>query len=282
MRQMAPLPGFALVLGGGAARGGIHIGVLRALAERGLEPSLVVGTSIGALVGASYCRPGPPHEALDRLERVARDLGRRFARLPLPARMAAVWSLFSLPRRRRLLEQGLGLEGLRFGDLRTPLRVTATALLPPGRTVLGDDPELPVVAGVLASTALPSHGPFLHGGRPFLDGGITGNLPALVATERGARLVLAVNVGFLFKWRKGPGALRPWLALDAFARWLMRKEIQACRRRGAKVIELKPPSGQTESILAFEKLDKFAEEGYKATLNILPAFTGALLDPDSR
>ena len=43
-----------LALGGGAARGWAHLGIIRTLAEQGINPSIVCGTSIGALVGASY------------------------------------------------------------------------------------------------------------------------------------------------------------------------------------------------------------------------------------
>ncbi len=61
-----------LALGGGAARGWAHIGVVRALAEAGIKPDIIVGTSIGAVVGA--CHAGGH---LDSLEEFARSLTRR-------------------------------------------------------------------------------------------------------------------------------------------------------------------------------------------------------------
>ncbi len=63
---------FAIALGGGAARGWAHIGVMRALEEAGLRPSIVVGTSIGAIVGGHYSAG-----RLDELESFARSLTRR-------------------------------------------------------------------------------------------------------------------------------------------------------------------------------------------------------------
>ena len=63
---------FALALGGGAARGWAHIGILHGLAEAGLEPEIVVGTSIGAIVGGHYAAG-----RLDVLEDFARELTRR-------------------------------------------------------------------------------------------------------------------------------------------------------------------------------------------------------------
>ncbi|MDO9064600.1 MAG: patatin-like phospholipase family protein, partial [Sulfuricella sp.] len=62
-------PKIGLALGGGSARGWAHIGVIRALAEAGIVPDLVCGTSIGALVGAAYVDGD-----LDRLEQWAKSL----------------------------------------------------------------------------------------------------------------------------------------------------------------------------------------------------------------
>src|ERR1700686_4280309 len=63
----------ALVLGGGGLKGFAHIGVFRALEELGIEPTVVAGTSIGALIGAAYARGMPLPEMVDR----ARALKRR-------------------------------------------------------------------------------------------------------------------------------------------------------------------------------------------------------------
>src|SRR4029077_7031991 len=64
--------GISLALGGGAARGWAHIGVLRALDEAGIEISMIAGTSIGALVGGCYLAG-----KLDQLEEFARSLTKR-------------------------------------------------------------------------------------------------------------------------------------------------------------------------------------------------------------
>src|SRR3979409_2183861 len=63
----------ALVLGGGGLKGFAHIGVFRALKELGIEPTVVAGTSIGALIGAAYARGMEVPEMIDR----ARALKRR-------------------------------------------------------------------------------------------------------------------------------------------------------------------------------------------------------------
>ncbi|MGH7363502.1 MAG: patatin-like phospholipase family protein, partial [Candidatus Methylomirabilales bacterium] len=107
-------PRWGLILGGGAARGAAHLGVLAALCEAGLTPDLVVGVSIGAIVGAVYCQSGPA--ALPLLRVVARSIAPEGRRLLAPAR------------RRAVLEEDLGLRGVTFERLPLPLRVTATAL----------------------------------------------------------------------------------------------------------------------------------------------------------
>ena len=75
--------GIALALGGGAARGWAHIGVLRALDEAGIEVAMIAGTSIGALVGGCYLAG-----KLDQLEEFARSLTKRrmFGLLDLQSR----------------------------------------------------------------------------------------------------------------------------------------------------------------------------------------------------
>src|SRR5689334_185362 len=71
-KKTPPRPSIALALGGGIARGFAHIGVLRALAKHGIEPDIVVGTSVGSVVGACYA-----HGRLQEFEDWARGLTTR-------------------------------------------------------------------------------------------------------------------------------------------------------------------------------------------------------------
>ncbi|MDH7499605.1 MAG: patatin-like phospholipase family protein, partial [candidate division NC10 bacterium] len=143
----------SLVLGGGAARGAAHLGVFQALEEMELRPELVVGVSIGAWVGAAFCA-FPFQEAMERLEgtlrRIRSELGEENG-LPLFFR---VRRLFSLSRKRAVLEGDLGLAGLRFSDLHTPFYVTTVALPECKRVVIGgrDESSL-LIDPVLASSA---------------------------------------------------------------------------------------------------------------------------------
>ncbi|MFN3477597.1 MAG: patatin-like phospholipase family protein [Candidatus Methylomirabilales bacterium] len=171
------MPPFAVILGGGAARGAAHIGVLRALTEAGLQPDLIVGVSVGAIVGAAYCREADPQKALDRLSLLAQRLQGETARLPPFQRFQRALQLLSYENRRRILEEDLALRGLFFSHLHTPFLVTATRLFPLRREVLGTSQEESVVEAVLASSALPSHFPIRVDGRFYVDGGLTGDPP---------------------------------------------------------------------------------------------------------
>ena len=256
---------WALVLGGGAARGAAHLGILVALGEAGLTPDLVVGVSIGAIVGAVYCQDGPA--ALPRLRAAARGLAREGRRLPGAAR------------RRALIEEGLGLRGVTFESLPLPLRVTATALPTLRRAVFGDPPAPPLVEALLASSALPLHPPVYLRGTPHYDGGLTGNLPARVAIERGCPILLCVPLGVVFRRETGWRRLLPWKAVDAVGWAMMRREVSACRAAGAIVLEAYSPAIEEESVLGFDCLDKLEEEGYKAASRVVPSLRSLLAAP---
>jgi predicted acylesterase/phospholipase RssA len=123
---------------------------------------------------------------------------------------------------------------------------------------------------------MPSRLPVRCEGKFLLDGALAGNLPALTALEHGADVIVTVNLGFLFKRRRDLRRFLPWRVVDWLGNAQMHREVEACRRRGAVVIEVGPRPMDEESILAFEKLDKLIEEGYKATQSIVPAIKGAL------
>ena len=269
-------PLFALVLGGGAARGAAHIGVLRALEEEGLLPDLLVGVSMGAIVGAVFATEDDHRRAIERLRDAAIALQDRFVDLPRPVKLLRVIQLFGRRQRRWWLEEKLGLKGLSFSSLRPTLLATATRLYPPGRAVLGTTPGEPVVEALMASSAMPSRFPVRCRGGFLVDGALAGNLPALTALEQGARVILAINLGFLFKRRQDFRRLLPWRVIDWLGKAQMHRELEECRRRGVTVIEIGPAGFEKESILAFEKLDKLIEEGYKAIQPSLPAIKGAL------
>ncbi|WP_349371296.1 patatin-like phospholipase family protein [Salinarimonas sp.] len=173
-----------LALGGGAARGWSHIGVLRVLAEAGIEPDVIAGSSIGAVVGGCYAAG-----KLDDVERFARDLTKRRVLGLLDFHIGAS-GLIAGHRLKKLLEVDLG--SLRIEDL--PKTFAAIA------TELGTGHEVwltkgPLVQAVNASYALPGIiDPVRIRGRLLMDGALINPVPVTTARALGADIVVCVNL----------------------------------------------------------------------------------------
>ncbi len=177
-------PSIGLALGGGAARGWAHIGVLRTLEAAGYRPDVIAGTSIGAVVGGCYAAGG-----LDLLEEFALSLTRRRVFGLMDFNLGGS-GLITGNRLSDLLEQRLGdtqVDDLdqRFCAIATELRTGHEIWLKHGR----------LVDALRASYALPGvFRPVRVGGRWLIDGAIVNPIPVSVARAMGARLVIAVNL----------------------------------------------------------------------------------------
>ena len=173
-----------LALGGGAARGWAHIGVLRALQKAGIKPDIVAGTSIGAVVGGCYVAGH-----LDDLEDFARDLTRRRVLGYLDFNLTGT-GLITGQRLCERLEKHLG--KTRIEELSR--RFTAVA------TEIGTGHEVwlsrgNLVEAVRASYALPGiFQPVKVDGRWLFDGALVNPIPVSVCRALGARHVIAVNL----------------------------------------------------------------------------------------
>ncbi len=181
-RRGQPLIGLAL--GAGAARGWSHIGVLRELAEQGIHPDIVAGTSIGAVVGGCYAAG-----RLDQIEAFARSLTRRrvFTLMDLSFSGA---SLITGERLKSSLEQEL--DGFRIEELSTPFAAVATEV-GTGHEVWLQRGDL--AQAIRASYALPGiFEPVRIGDRWLFDGALVNPVPVTVCRALGAEFVIAVNV----------------------------------------------------------------------------------------
>jgi NTE family protein len=173
---------FGLALGGGGARGAAHIGVLMELERHGLWPDLVTGTSIGGLVGALVAAGLNSGEVKEVFAQM--NFGKLYS---LPWQKPAIMDNRKLE---RLLENSIGRQT--FADLKIPLAVMATVLEDRESVVL-DEGDL--VTAVLATTAFPvALPPVPWRGKTLIDGGVLNNTPFDVARERGADVVLAVDL----------------------------------------------------------------------------------------
>lgn len=177
-------PTIGLALGAGAARGWSHIGVLRELADQGIYPDVIAGTSIGAVVGGCYAAG-----RLDQIEAFARSLTRRrvFTLMDLSFSGA---SLITGERLKAALEQEL--DGMTVEGLPIPFTAVATEV-GTGHEVWLQRGSLP--QAIRASYALPGiFEPVRIGDRWLFDGALVNPVPVTVCRALGADFVIAVNV----------------------------------------------------------------------------------------
>ena len=171
-----------LALGGGVARGLAHIGVLKVLAEEGIRPDFVAGTSAGSLVGALFCH------GLDwrQIREVALGVEWKDLVSFRPTRLG-----FARTGRLEAQLEKL-LEGARFEDLALPLCAVAVDIAN-GEEVLLD--RGPVARAVRASCSIPGiFEPTPWEERLLVDGGLINDVPADVAAAMGAETVIAVDL----------------------------------------------------------------------------------------
>src|SRR5437879_8429948 len=186
---------FTLVLGGGGMKGVAHVGVLQALTERGLVPAQIVGSSVGALVGAGWSAG----KSIAELREVAISLRRKDVFLVAHADMAFKRmrspALFRREPLDALIERMVG--DVTFQDLHHPLIVNTVDINSGMQVFWGLDglDEIPVKDAVFASCALPGYLPPREiRGRFYVDGATLDNLPVGTARILGADLILAVDV----------------------------------------------------------------------------------------
>ncbi len=209
-RQLGKLVGLAL--SGGAARGTSHIGVIRVLEEEGLEPDIVAGTSIGALVGGIW---GTGRTAAELASLAARTKRRDLFGLadlafpPSPALM-----------RGRLVERFIsrGFGDRRFADLRWPFRVVAADIDTAEEVIFSRGL---VRDAVRASIAIPGVlKPVIAAGRRLFDGAVVTPLPVDVLRGLGCTRIVAVNAISSARSHRVPtllGGVGP--GVDAGAPW---------------------------------------------------------------
>ena len=176
-------PKFGIALGGGAARGWAHIGVLRALAKQGLRPDCIAGVSIGALVGAASAT-----DQLDKLEAWVRALSRLDVLKLLDARFRG--GVIQGDRVMSAIKNVLSDHAIE--DLPVPYGAIATDI-ESGREIWLRKGSL--MAAVRASCALPGlFAPSLLDDRWLIDGGLVNPVPVSLCYAMGADLVVAVNL----------------------------------------------------------------------------------------
>jgi NTE family protein len=233
----------AFVLSGGASLGAIQVGMLRALADRGVVPDMIVATSVGAVNGAFIASHGAGPDAVDELAGLWRGVrrGQVFPLEPLTGLLGFLGAKRNLVpggALRRLVTRNISQE--RLEDLPIPLHVVACDLLSGSEVLLSNGP---LADAVLASAAIPGVLPAVEWeGRILIDGGVVDNTPISQAVALGARQIYVLPTG-------GPCALtappRGALATLVYATGLMVSQRftaeVASLARGIDVVVLPPP-----------------------------------------
>lgn len=190
--QLTPIPepkddrGVALALGGGAARGWAHIGVIRALDEAGVPIRMIAGTSIGALVGGCYLAG-----KLDELEEFARSLTKRRVFGLLDFQLGGNGLLSGLKLTQKLTEH---LGRFSFGDLRKPF-VCVASEIKTGHEIWLSSGSL--INAMRASYALPGvFEPVRCNNRLLVDGALVNPVPVSVCRAHEETRVIAVNLHY--------------------------------------------------------------------------------------
>lgn len=196
-------PKIALALGGGVARGWAHIGVLRALTRHGIEPDIVVGTSVGALVGGAYLA-----DRLDNLEEWARSLTRTKIISYLDFKVTQGGLIGG---RRLMAEMRKHFGDARIENLPKPF-AAVTADLTTGHEVWLREGRL--ADALRTSFSLPGIFPPVKAPPYWLvDGALVNPVPVSVAHALGGTLVIAVNLSADIMGR----SLRPGMTVPTAA-----------------------------------------------------------------
>ncbi len=298
-------PPIAVALGSGMARGFAHIGVLKGLNKHGIYPSVVAGTSIGALVGGSYLAG-----KLDALEDWALSLNRRkvFGYMDFRARSA---SLIGGKKLEGLLHEHFG--DLQIEELPHPYIAIATDIVTGHEVWLrkGD-----FINAMQASFALPGvFPPVMVNHRPLIDGALVNPVPVSACLAMGSRLTIAVdlNADLIGKAAKPGQSYQTVTGFDVFnpndvaeedqklfkgalTRRLFRRDVDSPSLFGVMVsslniiqdrltrsrlagdppdVHIKPRIGHI-GLLEFEKAEEMIREGEEAVERAMPRIKAAM------
>ena len=279
-----------VVLGGGGAKALAHIGAWRALDEAGMRPDAIVGTSMGAVVGAALAAG----TSVERVTALAREAGKSPATIPNPLALVAgsfADALFLPGPLRSMIRTFVPLE--KFEDLAVPF-VSTMVDLQTGRLVLCGPAKLaaeypgiadgfPLQLALEASCALPVFfPPVVIFGRKYGDGGVRAVLPLDAARLLEPETVVAIHTGAGFDDIPSPAggnALIPPMvrAHGEAVRILMAEQseraVELWPQNGARLVLVRAVN-ETEATFSRGSGDRYIEMGYQATKRALEVGRG--------
>jgi NTE family protein len=215
-------PKIGLALGGGAARGFAHVGVITALEEAGIKPDLVVGTSAGSLVAAIYAS-GKTAAQLQEVALKMEEAEITDWMLPFFGRGILRGEALANYINRQVNNKLIESLSIPLGIVATDLRSGQGVLFRQGDTGLA----------VRASSSVPSvFNPVKIGDREYVDGGLVAPVPVRYARQMGAELIIAVDISSAPEGNAADGTVA--VLLQTFA--IMGKSINEYALQGADVV----------------------------------------------
>jgi len=261
-----PMPKVALVLGGGAARGFAHVGVIRVLEQEKIPIHLIVGTSVGSLIGALYDDKGNSFD----LEMIAFKLEKE------DLFDFSVFASTTGPVKGDRLEQFVKEKVSRekIEDLPVPFAAVATNLNTGEPVVLTRGS---VARAVRASSSIPGvFTPVQYFDMTLVDGGVVDNVPVDVARTMGADLVIAVNIGKDVVNKNTVNIID--ITLQAVN--IMANEISVFKMRDADVL-IEPDVGAVK-MMDFSTKESLMRAGIEAAQNAIPEIQEKIHDWQAR
>lgn len=261
-----------LALSSGGAKGLAHIGVLKAIIEKGMAIDMIAGSSIGALVAACYVVKNDIIE----IENLVLGMDwRSVVKLADPNPAMFFRGFINGERIKDLLKPIIG--DIEFKDLRIPLAVIATDAETGEEVIITKGP---VMEAVMASISIPAvFIPAKHDGRFLMDGGTVDPMPVGVVKGMGADYIIACNVVQIpkrkqdnnlgsiqdleEKWQTAPNVLD---VLNR-ARYIMEYEITKFKIKDADLII--SPNVIDIGVVEFYRGKEAIEAGYKAAMDVL-------------
>lgn len=267
------------MLGGGGLKGFAHIGVLKAFEERGIKPSVVAGTSIGALIAAAYVGGMPIHAMTERARSLTKADLFKINHVGMVAKRMLSPSLYLAKPLQRLIDEIV--PAGTFGDLDRRLLVNTVDLETASQVLFGLPGlrDVSVRDAVYASCALPGFfPPGKINGRVCADGGIADNVPAL-ASSHGMDAVIAVDVGSSNIARARRVDEKGFAAIYVRSAQILMKSLQAQQlvQWSGPPLLLVRPAVWHYSWFSFGHVDRIIQLGYEAAVEALETVGTSLL-----
>lgn len=255
-------PKVALVLGGGASRGFAHVGVLRLFEQEKIPIDMIIGTSVGSLIGAIYAANPNSFE----LEWLAFELEKD------DIFDFSIFSSKTGPVKGDKLEKFVVKHVKKRNIEEMPIPFYAVACdLNTGEPVIFE--RGPAELAVRASSSIPGiFTPMNYNGRSLIDGGVLGSISPETARERGADIVIAVNIGkTITNYETGNVVAITLQAID-----IMGNRIDRYKNREADIV-IEPEVGQVGT-MDFSRKKELMLAGIQAAQLALPAIQKAISD----